>query len=222
MVQTSKIPFQRDSVDSLPLLNELFIWPDFEPYKGPIEILSNGKNEKEEIVTRVVRKSSSQKSNSDVDLDLTGSPLKASFTLDEDDEEDLEIVSLVKTSQGLSFRPLETRFARKLISDEDKSQDFSIFAFCNNDNRTLILGSSKNSHHGLTMFKVENEGLVSSKYSELFLKDKSFARAIYDITKRVETDTEDETSTLKLRFNWARPQNLLEPPPGKKKNNLRL
>ena len=47
------------------------------------------------------------------DLDLTGSPLKASFTLeDDDDNDDFEAITVVKRVKGPSFHPLDTITAR--------------------------------------------------------------------------------------------------------------
>ena len=47
------------------------------------------------------------------DLDLTGSPLKASFTLeDDDDHDDFEAITVVKRVKGPSFHPIDTITAR--------------------------------------------------------------------------------------------------------------
>ena len=84
MVHKIENSFHRDSVEPLPLLKELYVWPKSELLKNGenVEVLSNGKKApqtREEFVT-VVRKSSSSSKNSSqnksVNLDLTGSPLK--------------------------------------------------------------------------------------------------------------------------------------------------
>ena len=152
MVHKIESPFQRDSEKPLPLLKDLYVWPTSELFKHDqnVDILSNGKREiknKEEFVT-VVRKSSSSssKKSGSVNLNLTGSPLKASFSLDDDeDEDDLDIISVSKiSSKSPSFLPLETRLARKLVSDEDKSKEFNpLFAVCDNADGTLFLGASR-------------------------------------------------------------------------------
>ena len=88
MVHKSENSFQRDSVEPLPLLKDLYVWPNSEMLNNDenVEILSNGKKEpqnREEFVT-VVRKSSSSSrkssQNTSVNLDLTGSPLKGCWT----------------------------------------------------------------------------------------------------------------------------------------------
>ena len=154
MVHKIESSFQRDSEKPLPLLKDLYVWPTAtsELFKNDqnVDILSNGKREiknKEEFVT-VVRKSSSSssKKSGSVNLNLTGSPLKASFSLDDDeDEEDLDVISVSKfSSKGPSFLPLTTRLARKLVSDEDKTKEFKpLFAVCDNADGTLFLGASR-------------------------------------------------------------------------------
>ena len=48
---------------------------------------------------------------------MTGSPLKASFTLeDDDDNDDFEAITVVKRVKGPSFHPLDTITARYVIS----------------------------------------------------------------------------------------------------------
>ena len=142
----------RDSVEPLSLLEDLYVWSNNELLKNDenIEILSNGKKEieKDDFVTVVRKSSSSSKKSSQTascDLDLTGSPLKASFSLEEDDEEDVEVITVSRTSsKGPTFLPLKSRVARKLISDENKSKVFTpLFAVCDNDDGTLFLGASR-------------------------------------------------------------------------------
>ena len=84
MVFKPENSFHRDSVEPLPLLKDLYEWPNSEMFENGenVEVLSNGKKEpenKEEFVTVVRKSSSSSKKstqNSSVNLDLTGSPLK--------------------------------------------------------------------------------------------------------------------------------------------------
>ena len=242
MVQESTFVATEESIKSIPLLSELFSWPETQeliPYNSKVDILSNGKRTEEnsdKTVTTVFRKSvsstSSKRSGSDqVDLDLTGSPLKASFTLDEDEEDDLEVVSILKKSTGPSFLPLQTRIARKIISQKNKSLDHATFAVCDAQDKTVFLGSSKLGKN-LTFFKVLNQGFYSSKDAHAF-KDilkahesleptsasKSvLARAVYNMSEpigseMIATEVED-LSSLKLRFSWSKPTSLLETPPG--------
>ena len=87
-----------------------------------------------------------------LDLKCPGIFFKASFCLDDDDEEDVEIVSVSKiSSKGPSFLPLKTRLARKLVSNQDKTKDFTpLFAVCDNEDGTLFLGASR-SYKGLSI-----------------------------------------------------------------------
>ena len=58
----------------------------------------------------MIRKIEKRSTNSD--LDVTGSPLKASFNLDEEDENDFEIVPVARKPTGPSYLPVVTTDAR--------------------------------------------------------------------------------------------------------------
>lgn len=239
MVQ--KVQCQRDEVPTLPILDDLFNWSGNVILNKNCFVLSNGVKEEHEnqgFTTKIVRKSTSsiKKSEADADdLDLTGSPLKASFTLDHDEdalEEELDVVSLVRKFQGPLFKPLTTRQARKIISDECQNDGQTTFAVCNNDSNTIFLGSSKLEGQSLTTFKVEDGGQVTMGSDKNLLKTiisehvgakEITARAIYNKTSPIGSDivNDDETcSSLKLRFHWKKPLNLLETPPGHAKINM--
>ena len=130
--------------------------------------------------------------------------MKASFTLDEDDEDDFEIISVSKQSTAPSYHPMPTRSARKFISDIDKTLDHSTFAFCNNEDQTLFLGSDKSNETELTLYKVQDLGPVSASDSDLLkshhnVKDAVWARAIYNLSDSVEEIGDEDLSSLKLR-----------------------
>ena len=84
---------------------------------------------------------------------------------------------------------------------------------------------------GLTLFRVQNEGMVTSNdelkiFNQLLTNHNKIdpegvksvqARAIYDMshgTVGSETITDEDLSSLKLRFLWNKPRSLLETPPG--------
>jgi hypothetical protein len=68
---------------------------------------------------KIIRKSSSSlKKSSQADLDLTGSPLKVSFTLDEDEEDDFQVIWVTKRNLGPDYNPLSTQEAR-YFSEQD-------------------------------------------------------------------------------------------------------
>ena len=79
-----------------------------------MEILKLQEVETVEENVKIVRKSSKTlKVEPRTDLDLTGSPLKMSFTLDDDeDDDDFEAISVFKRPLGPSFHPLKTSEAR--------------------------------------------------------------------------------------------------------------
>ena len=84
---------------------------------------------------------------------------------------------------------------------------------------------------GLTLFRVQNEGMVTSNdelkiFNQLLTNHNKIdpegvksvqARAIYDMshgTVGSETISDEDLSSLKLRFLWSKPRSLLETPPG--------
>ena len=81
-MESSQISCHRNELEDFAILTELFQWNS-----KSIEILSNGQNEikKDDIVKIIKKPSSRSKKSSQGDLDLTGSPLRASFNLDDDE-----------------------------------------------------------------------------------------------------------------------------------------
>ena len=64
----------------------------------------------DEGTVKVVRKI--EKRSASTDLDVTGSPLKASFSVDDEEDNDFEIITLAKRPSGPSYLPIETKAAR--------------------------------------------------------------------------------------------------------------
>ena len=142
MVVLNQQTSSEDQIHDFPLLSDLFHWAENGSKKSTLKdifVISNGKKvtfilfilhyiftkililNPQEIpddcpnAVEIIRKPrSAQKPKSQEDLDLTGSPLKASFTLEDNDDEhdDFEGDVVVKRNKGPSFYPLHTETAR--------------------------------------------------------------------------------------------------------------
>ena len=127
--------YQQEEVENHELLRELFDWPEVNKSQSlkAVKLFSHGKRVTfsffdysdsqnhvvfrslfqevtEEGIVKVIKKIEKRSTSSD--LDVTGSPLKASFNLDEEDENDFDIVTVARKPSGPSYLPIITTEAR--------------------------------------------------------------------------------------------------------------
>ncbi|TRY68550.1 hypothetical protein TCAL_11012 [Tigriopus californicus] len=105
------------------------------------------------------------------DLDLTGSPLKCSFTLDEDFDDSYEMSGLRGSSQATPiYVPLSTQVARSILSrvtiktENDGVMKFPCWVFCDGQDDILYLGSQRHRNH-VTVHSIRALEQFSSKES---------------------------------------------------------
>ncbi len=119
MELSQTIQCHKNEVSTPSLVHSLFNWPNEELPKMVV-LLSEGTSKSEEdgnVEAKEYVKVQKKEKRSDggVDLDITGSPLKASFTMDNDEEdEDMEWTTVARRRKvsELKYMPLSTRKAR--------------------------------------------------------------------------------------------------------------
>ena len=72
-----------------------------------------------------------EKRSKSTDLDVTGSPLKASFSIDEEDNNDFEVITMARKPSGPSYLPISTREARFVILSVHKKSCEKYLDFVN-------------------------------------------------------------------------------------------
>lgn len=105
------------------------------------------------------------------DLDLTGSPLKCSFTLDENFDDSYEITGHRRSSRAAPiYIPLPSNVARSILSrltiltEKDGVMEFPCWVFCDGQDDILYLGSHRFRNH-ITVHSIRASEPFSSKES---------------------------------------------------------